>query len=192
MNLAEQKARLRFELKEKFKFIKTQSAFVAQRESLLQHLEKWLSSQMGVWASYQALDLEIDVQPLSERLRHLDFVYPKVVGGRLQFLRPGVRGFSRGAFGILEPETDGAIEVPISEISGFLVPGLGFDRKGVRLGKGKGFYDKVLDGVTAVKVGVTLQELLQESLPEENRNELGRDIRMDFIATDRGVKAAVK
>lgn len=191
MSLAEEKARLRLELKKQFKHLKTQSKYSSQRDALLQHLATWLQRQNGIWSAYQALDSEIDLQPLLENrlgnLTHLDFVYPRIVDNKVCFYKPGPQGFSKGALGIREPELKGAVAISADQISGFLVPGLGFDTKGVRLGRGKGFYDQVLEKTVGLKVGVTLQEMLQLVLPEEDRKDLGRDIRMDFIATDKGV-----
>lgn len=53
----------------------------------------------------------------------------------------------KGAFGILEPSKELKKEKGvqyIDEIDLALVPGLGVDQKGRRLGKGKGFYDRLL------------------------------------------------
>lgn len=187
MSPADQKARLRIELKKRFKHIRAQDSYAAHRQSLLQHLETWLQKQTGIWATYSALETEIDLQPLTENLRHLDFVHPRIVDGKIRFYKVGPRGFEKGTFGIQEPVLEGAQSILPSQISGFLVPGLGFDPSGVRLGKGKGFYDQILEGTAGLKVGVTLQEMLEPQLPEEDRKDLGRDIRMDFIATDKGV-----
>lgn len=48
-----------------------------------------------------------------------------------------------GRFGILEP-CDGCPAVPFSALDLVLVPGIAFDRAGNRLGRGRGFYDRML------------------------------------------------
>jgi 5-formyltetrahydrofolate cyclo-ligase len=49
----------------------------------------------------------------------------------------------RGPFGVPEPSPDCAV-VPLNQLDVTLVPGLGFDRAGRRLGRGKGHYDRLL------------------------------------------------
>ncbi len=197
MSLAQEKARLRLELKEKFKLVQADSSYEQKRQSLLQNLEQWLAGQTGIWATYAALDSELDLRELTVRCQHLDFVHPRVEKAqngqmRLCFYKTGPGGFEKGSFGIQEPVLQGAQCRDPEKITGFLVPGLGFTLQGVRLGKGKGFYDQALEKVSGLKVGVTLQEMLETTLPEEIRGDLGRDVRMDFIATDKAVKSVTE
>jgi len=51
-----------------------------------------------------------------------------------------------GSFGVREPCED-AIVTPISEADQVLVPGVAFDRRGGRLGRGRGYYDRALAGL---------------------------------------------
>jgi 5-formyltetrahydrofolate cyclo-ligase len=85
--------------------------------------------------------------------------------------------FVKGAFGVLEPPADAPV-LPLNRLDLILVPGLAFDRWGRRLGRGKGFYDRLLAHVTGLKCGVALDEQMVEELPEEPH-----DIAMDFILT---------
>lgn len=55
----------------------------------------------------------------------------------------GVR-WNRSKFGILEPCMDSVKPVPIPDVELIVVPGLGFDRSGMRLGFGGGHYDRLL------------------------------------------------
>ena len=59
-----------------------------------------------------------------------------------------------------------------------LVPGLAFDKSGARLGRGRGFYDRFLAGITGFRVGVCFDWQLVESVPVE-----AHDIRMDAVVT---------
>ncbi len=77
-----------------------------------------------------------------------------------------VRDFSAlrpGIFGILEPQS--GAEVPKAQIDLALVPGLAFDRFGYRLGYGKGYYDRFLQGFSGRSIGLCYAALLQERLP---------------------------
>jgi 5-formyltetrahydrofolate cyclo-ligase len=77
----------------------------------------------------------------------------------------------------LRPATPGDWDVVI-------VPLLAFDRRGHRLGYGKGFYDRLLatSSGTTIGVGFAAQEV--DALPAE-----AHDIRLDWIVTEREVIA---
>lgn len=63
-----------------------------------------------------------------------------------------------------------------------LVPMLAADPAGNRLGYGKGFYDRFLKEVPGVKVGLTFDALVFDSIPSEET-----DIRMDYLITETGM-----
>ena len=89
-------------------------------------------------------------------------------------------------YGIKEPDLEliakGEIkEVPKSEIDMVIVPGLGFDMFGNRLGYGGGFYDRFLKDYKGVKVGVAYTECLYYRLPEDEN-----DIKVDMVITEIG------
>jgi 5-formyltetrahydrofolate cyclo-ligase len=187
--IAAEKARLRLELKERFKTLKSRASYEGQRQNLIKHLSHWLQERSGTWASYWPMESELSLQGLEESCRHLNFVYPKIISGKMQFLKAGPQGFSKGPLGFQEPVDQGAQSFELGQITGFLVPALGFDPRGVRLGRGKGFYDQVLEGASGMKMGIALEELIEPWLPEETRKDFGLDVRMDFLATEMGVKS---
>jgi 5-formyltetrahydrofolate cyclo-ligase len=82
-----------------------------------------------------------------------------------------------GAFGILEPKDD-LEEVSVDAVDVFLCPGLGFDRKGGRLGRGRGFYDRMLKHAKpdAVKIGVCFPFQIVEEIALESH-----DVLMDMV-----------
>lgn len=103
----------------------------------------------------------------------------------LHFFTPGSAGFVSGYAGILEPVTDGvggAVRVALSQVAGVLVPGLGFDKQGVRLGQGQGFYDRTLQGYLGLKIGVTCEALIVDQLPSEST-----DVCMDYLVTEKKI-----
>ncbi len=106
---------------------------------------------------------------------HLRWVYPKVTGHHLTF-HPG-DSLQPGAYGILEP-VDGSAEVPLEEIDAFICPGLAFDPAGHRLGRGRGFYDRLLAQARpdALKVGVCFPfQIVPDTFPEPH------DVIMDEV-----------
>jgi 5-formyltetrahydrofolate cyclo-ligase len=82
-----------------------------------------------------------------------------------------------GKFGILEPKPD-CPRLPLNRLDLILVPGVAFDVTGQRLGRGQGFYDRLLAGVTAVKCGVAFDLQIAEQIPAETH-----DIRMNCLLT---------
>ena len=62
----------------------------------------------------------------------------------------------------------------------FLVPGLAFSRTGVRLGRGKGLYDKLLSNYpSSTKIGICSSKSLFDEIPRDEH-----DICMDYIFTE--------
>lgn len=88
-----------------------------------------------------------------------------------------------GAFGIAEPHYSMPAAAP-EEIDLFLLPGVGFDLNGHRVGYGKGFYDKTLHRMEGKGCLFALAYEVQivESLASE-----GHDVRVDRIITERRV-----
>ena len=67
-----------------------------------------------------------------------------------------------------------------SEIELIIVPAVAFDRNGNRLGRGKGFYDRLLQTTSATKIGVGYDFQLIEEIPAEPH-----DIPMDMVITQK-------
>ena len=87
--------------------------------------------------------------------------------------------FQMGALGIYEPT--GATMAPSPDL--VLVPGLAFDITGVRLGRGKGFYDRWLAANPTVhSVGICFKCQIVENLPSE-----AHDARVSAIVSEEGV-----
>ena len=89
-----------------------------------------------------------------------------------------------GKCGIPEPKASCPRHVPPFRDTPqlWLVPGLAFDRKGVRLGRGGGWYDRLLKYTRAPKIGVCPKERLAPNLPVEEH-----DIRMDYLLSENGI-----
>ena len=72
--------------------------------------------------------------------------------------------FPIGRFGIREPAATCA-EFPLNRLDLVLVPGVAFQSDGCRLGRGRGFYDRLLAAVRGTKCGVAFDEQLVEAIP---------------------------
>lgn len=84
--------------------------------------------------------------------------YPRITADRvnLEFVRrrPGDR-LIPGVFGILIPAGEDLLS-QLQETDIILTPGVGFDRQGHRLGRGKGYYDRAFRGVLSGALRVAL------------------------------------
>lgn len=100
----------------------------------------------GIIGVYSPAGSEFDVGPAAAtaQARGWRLAYPRVAGeGELTFHLSAAGDLEAGYRGILEPPV-GAPEVVVESMSVVLVPGVGFDRLGHRLGQGGGFYDRLL------------------------------------------------
>ena len=93
-----------------------------------------------------------------------------------RILNPGA-DFVPGRFGILEPKSDCPI-FPLNELDFALIPGIGFALDGGRLGRGRGYFDRLLAAVPGFKCGVAFDCQIASDLPMEPH-----DIRLDCILT---------
>lgn len=82
-----------------------------------------------------------------------------------------------GKFGIREPATT-CIAIPLDDLDLVLVPGVAFALDGHRIGRGKGFYDRLLENFTGEKIGIAFDEQIVETIPAEEN-----DVLMDLILT---------
>jgi 5-formyltetrahydrofolate cyclo-ligase len=86
-----------------------------------------------------------------------------------------VRSLDNAAFvarkhGIREPSPP--VFVPAAELAVVMVPGLAFDASGHRLGRGAGFYDRFLAGVSCPTIGVCYGPQLLASVPIDSHDHL--------------------
>ncbi len=87
----------------------------------------------------------------------------------------------KGAYGILEPVPAKTSKAEARILDLLFIPGLGFDSRGGRLGRGGGYFDRFLKKVPAraIKMGVAFREQLLSRVPAGPH-----DVRMDLVITD--------
>jgi 5-formyltetrahydrofolate cyclo-ligase len=91
-------------------------------------------------------------------------------------------GFSSDVAGLRNPIM--GVPVPYENIDLVVAPGLGFDRKGNRLGRGGSYYDRFFTNkdLRAPKCGFAFAEQVLESVPVTEN-----DVPVDFLVTDKEV-----
>lgn len=108
------------------------------------------------------------------------FYLPRVNGVNLDLLPyAGEDALVTGAYAIREPEGDEAVS--IDEIDLVVVPGVAYDRAGNRVGRGKGFYDRLLRSCRATMVGIGYDFQLVDQIDTEPH-----DVAVDIVITESG------
>jgi 5-formyltetrahydrofolate cyclo-ligase len=137
-----------------------------------------------VVGAYFAFGSEVKTDLIIERARILGkkIALPSVEEDKITFYElSSSKYLIRGRFGIMEP-------VPykrVSKIDLLVVPGIAFDKKGYRLGYGKGYYDRLLSGKRTFSIGLAYSFQLLENLPHDRY-----DKRLDAIASEDGIRYA--
>jgi 5-formyltetrahydrofolate cyclo-ligase len=149
-------------------------------ERVIEHLrESPVFQQAGSIGLYMPLRDEVDVSPLLlERDKSISIpAFDEALQGyRMACYTPELR---TGKFGIPEPENPQFIEQ--DDLDLILVPGIAFDRAGGRLGRGGGFYDRLLPLYNTTRIGIGFDFQCTESIPLEEH-----DCRLDLLITESG------
>ncbi len=119
---------------------------------------------------YWAMDDEVDTKPFVEKwYRDKCILLPCVDGDDLLLRRyTGMESMVAGPqFGILEPV--GPLFSDYEKIDLIIVPGVAFDSHNNRMGRGRGFYDRLLKSTpNAYKVGVGFSFQMFDEIPVED------------------------
>jgi len=182
--ISEQKQHLRREM---LLCAKKQDRSLQRKEEvlLLEHLlELSLWKQSSSVLLYAALPSEVSLLALLEKKEERRFFFPSIQGQELHLYEwlPH-SSWKAGPYGIQEPDKEHCPLVSLEEVDLALIPGLAFDPTGGRLGRGGGFYDRLLGGADchAHKIGIAWSWQMVPALPRENF-----DILMDVIVTPEG------
>lgn len=103
----------------------------------------------------------------------------------LSELKNPIEDLQPGNFGVLEPKPEAVREVDPSLLDLVLVPGVGFDKKGYRIGYGAGYYDRFLPRLSPdiPTVGLAYQLQLVDELPIDQY-----DYPLQYIITEEGIR----
>ena len=142
--------------------------------------------QRGPLAAYAAMAMEITLETvIVAAWRRGQAVYlPRWHTEHRSYEMVGVAAETKlraGRMGIPEPPAElGAIDDTTrrSELV-WLVPGLAFDRNGTRLGRGGGHYDRLLQGVTGLRIAIAYDWQIVTELPRQ-----AHDVPVSRVVTD--------
>lgn len=127
---------------------------------------------------YHSLPDELSTHRFLEKwgkIKH--FFLPRVNGVNLDILPYDQSTLRLGAFHIEEPTGDEVCSM--DDIDLVVVPGVGFDPYGNRVGRGKGFYDRLLEDTRATKIGVGYDFQVVDIIDTEPT-----DVSVDIVITD--------
>ncbi len=105
------------------------------------------------------------------------FFLPRVNGVNLDVLPYDRTQLQYGSFHIEEPTGDDIEDIDNIEL--IIVPGIAYDNRGNRVGRGKGYYDRLLSRTKATKIGIGYDFQLVDEIDSEPH-----DITMDIVITD--------
>ena len=129
---------------------------------------------------FHSLSDEVNAHELIERYKDKKIILlPSVVGEELELhLYDESSATKLGVFNIIE---SCGIQLPPSDyyrIDLAIIPGVAFDREGNRLGRGKGYYDRLMPHLQCHTIGLCYPHQLIESVPHEPH-----DIKVNEVLT---------
>lgn len=152
---------------------------ISAADAVFERLERSAAFQLADKVlMYHSLPDELETHRFLNKWKdRKKFFLPRVNGVNLELLPYDESRLEIGSFHIEEPTGNNLH--PVEEIEMIVVPGVAFDRKGVRLGRGRGFYDRLLQNAKAIKVGIGYEFQLVDDLPSEPH-----DVPMDMVITE--------
>ena len=136
---------------------------------------QWFNYAQNI-LSYHSLPDEISTHiHLNDWYTNKNLYLPRVNELNLEIIKYNPSQIKIGAFNAYEP-----IGTPTSpqEMDLIIVPGIAFDKNGNRMGRGTGYYDKLLTNCNAPKIGIGYDFQLFDNIPSEPH-----DVKMDAIIT---------
>lgn len=128
---------------------------------------------------YASLPDEISTAAFIERWAdRKELLLPRVNGDNLDILPYRREATAFGAFGIIEPTGNDCRR--IEDVDLVIVPGMAFDRQGNRLGRGRGYYDRLLHSARCPLIAAAYDVQIVDCVPSEPH-----DVRIPVIVTDK-------
>jgi len=190
--IMEEKARLRTELQNALRTFGVAARHQASSRihQLLFKSELWKTSQTILLFSAlpgEPRTVEILQQGVEQGKQ---CVYPKVDPLKVKISLFAVKSAGRlirGSFGILEPDPRFCDVVDFDTVDLALIPGLGFDPNGNRLGRGYGYYDRFLSNpeFKGTTIGCHFHCQLSSKIPVDEHDQA-----VDYLLNEKGLEAA--
>ncbi len=182
-NFKKRKNALRTKIQAALKNIPSVMRAAASRQAcaLLEEQSLWRNAQSILF--YAPLPEELDVWPLfmDALAAGKTVLLPRFEPEQNHYvachIRDAAKDLRPGKFGIREPVASCA-KILLNQLDLILVPGVAFDLSGHRLGRGKGFYDRLLAVLHGPTCGVAFDQQIVSHIPIEPH-----DLRLSCILT---------
>lgn len=160
--------------------VRIKSATIWERLSVLPEIAsaEWL-------LVYVSAGNEVDTRGLIEQFLALGkrVCVPKFDEAAEQYIASELRDFhaelAEGKFKILEPKPEAIRPIESARLQALLIPGLAFSNTGNRLGRGLGYFDRILRTAPGTKIALAYDFQILSEVPTADH-----DVRMDFIITE--------
>ena len=130
-------------------------------------------------ACYFPIGSEVDTHNILLEMLEQDktLLLPRIVNNNLEFcVVPNLEKLEKGSFEIMEPKESCK---KAEKINCVLIPTVGVSKTGVRLGYGKGYYDRFLSSTEPVKISLNYSKQIVKSIRSDSH-----DIKIDGIVTE--------
>lgn len=153
-----------------------------------------LKSRIDILYCYvSSAEIEVDTLRLIDTAlkRNIPVAVPRCVNNTYTLEHYIIESRSRlvsGCFGIMEPDPILCTKSMPPHEGVCIVPGLAFDAAGIRMGWGKGYYDRFLEHFNGLKIGLCYENCFyNERLPHDKYDAV-----MDIIITERKIRQIAK
>ena len=146
------------------------------------YLYAWIkSNNIGIIALYLALSDEVDLTSLILRLHKEKYQicaprYNHLNNSYSFSLMNSLSNLKSAKYNINEPCGD---IINTNDTDLMIIPGVAFSHEGIRLGRGKGYYDKLLKNYTGVRIGVSSNYQIMKKIPYDVWDE-----KVDWICNE--------
>ncbi len=181
------KKKLRAEAREMRRSMSPDGKQTLDRKIKNKLLNLWAVREAQTVLCYVSTDIEVDTREFINALLQMGkrVAVPRCEGEKSEmnfYYIQSLSELSPGSFGVDEPDPQRSIMVGKTEGSVCIVPAFMFDKKGYRLGYGKGYYDRYLSRYNGSAIGVCYSANLQEELFHGKY-----DRAVDLVVTDKEI-----
>ena len=188
MGIDERKNALRENIKERLKKLNewerdSKSLVISKnlKSFFQQNIPHYQSQTRFILGAFAPIQAEVDLFKTPFGNEALKWAFPDYEDGKMVFRQCSYEDLEVTAvFGVELSSPPKSYEIVTPEV--LLIPGLAFTRSGVRLGRGKGFYDRYLESYQGMKVGLCYEEQIEVDVPYDEH-----DIQVDFVVSDSGI-----
>ncbi len=182
MTLNPEKAALRKHLLEKRDSISFDLMEIHSEKIVSKLMKTKIISEAKSIGCYYSIGSEVQTVDLITRLldEKKSVSLPVISNSAMSFrIIEDIMKLEKNEFDIPEPKDNAIIQEKHDVI---LIPCVGLDNEGNRIGYGQGFYDKYLEGDNAIKIALSYSKQIVKSIPVSDN-----DIKMDWIITEKDV-----